>query len=334
MFLEKLCNSVGPSGYEDETRKVILNELGMFTKDIDVDRMGNVVVHRNNSSDSARVMVVSHMDELGLIITGYNEDGTLKFSTIGNVDKNSLPCKTILIGNKKISGIIGIKPIHLQNKKEVNESLPCENMCIDIGALNREECRKIVSLGDFAVFDNYFCCFGDDFIEGKALDSRIGCSILMELLKQDFKCNLYGVFSVQGNMGQRGVYGAAYNINPDMTIILDGINSTDVLESPGHLKTIQLGSGPLIPFKAGESIFDKNMVEAVRNEAVNMNIPYQKVGDTKGEGELKAIGLTVDNCKTAVILMPCRYKNFSVSLCSKIDYQNTLNLLKNYLREL
>ncbi|MFC0906905.1 M42 family metallopeptidase [Clostridium sp. MT-14] len=334
MFLEKLCNSMGPSGYEGETRKVILDELGMLTKDINVDKMGNVVVHKNNSSNSPKVMVISHMDELGLIITGYNEDGTLKFSTIGNVDKNSLPCKTILIGDEKVSGIIGIKPIHLQNKKEVNESLSCENMCIDIGAFSRKECSKIVSLGDFAVFDNHFCYFGDDYIEGKALDSRIGCSILMELLKQDFKCNLYGVFSVQGNIGQRGIYGAAYNINPDVAIILDAINSMDMLETPDYLKTIQLTDGPIIPFKGGESIFDKDIGESIRNEAINRGIPYQKVGDTQKEGELKAVRLSVNDCKIAAVLMPCRYMNCNISLCSKADYQNTLELLKNYLKEL
>ncbi|MEY8001964.1 M42 family metallopeptidase [Clostridium sp. Mt-5] len=334
MFLEKLCNSIGPSGYEKETGKVIMSELKVFTENVNLDRMGNIVVHKNGGDNSTKIMVVSHMDELGLIITAYNEDGTLRFSPLGNVDKNSLPCKTILIGHKRVPGVIGIKPIHLQSKEEVNKSLSCENMCIDIGASSKEECKKIISLGDFVVFDNNFFYFGDNLLKGRALDNRIGCSILMELLKEDYKCDLYGVFSVQGNIGQRGVYAAAYNIDPDIVIILDAVNSTDGLEVPGYLKTIRLTDGPAIPFKGGESIFDKDIVESIRNKAISMGIPYQKVGDTQEEGELKAVRLTVDSCKIAAVLIPCRYMNSNISVCSRVDYENTLVLLKSYLEEL
>lgn len=332
MFLEKLCNSIGPSGYEDHIRNVIKNELNTFTDNVIIDRMGNIVVDKHGEDDSSpKIMVISHMDEAGLIITSYNEDGTLKFSTLGDIDKNSLPAKSVLIGDKKIPGVIGIKPIHIQSKKERDENISCENMCIDIGAFSAEECRKIISLGDFAVFDGVFCSFGDNLLKGKALGNRIGCSILVDLLKDDLSCNLYGVFNVQGNIGQRGVYAAAYNINPDLAIILDTIDSIDYKETPSYFRTSKLREGPVIPFKAGQCMFDRGIVESIRNKAEEVGILYQKIGNTQGEGELKATYLTINNCKTASILLPCRYRNFNISVCSLADYDNTLILLKSYL---
>ncbi|APM41103.1 M42 family metallopeptidase [Clostridium kluyveri] len=334
MFLEKLCNSIGPSGYEEHIRNVIRDELSTFTDNILIDRMGNIIVHKDRQNDSLpKIMVISHVDELGLIITAYNKDGTLKFSTLGDIDKNSLPAKAVLIGDKKIPGVIGMKPIHIQSKKEKDENISYENMCIDIGASSEEECRRIISLGDFVVFNNEFSHFGDNLLKGKALDNRVGCSILMELLKEDLNCNLYGVFNVQGNIDQRGIHAAAYNINPDMVIILDTINSIDYMEIPSYFRTSKLREGPVIPFKGGQCIFDRGIVESIRNKADDIGIPYQKIGDTHGEGELKAAYLTVNNCKTASILLPCRYMNFNISICSLADYDNTLILLKSYLED-
>ncbi|MFL0198767.1 M42 family metallopeptidase [Clostridium sp. WILCCON 0269] len=334
MLLEKLCNSIGPSGYEEQIRDVIRDELSTFTENIAVDRMGNIIVHKNNKNDSSpKIMIISHMDESGIIITAYNKDGTLKFSSLGNIDKNTLPCKAVLIGSKKIPGVIGIKPIHIQSSKERSGEVSYENMCIDIGAFSEEECRKIISLGDFAIFNNDFSSFGDNLLKGKALNDRIGCSILIEVLKEELKCNLYGVFNVQGNIDQRGIYGAAYNINPDLVIILDTINSIDYAEVPDCLTTDKLRGGPVIPFKGGQCIFSREIVESIRNKADGMGIPYQKIGNTQGEGEVKAVYLAANNCKTASILIPCRYMNFNISVCSLADYDNTLALLKSYLEE-
>ena len=332
MFLEKLCNSTGPSGYEGHIRSVIKDELNTFTDNTIIDRMGNIVVHKYRENDSSpKIMVISHMDESGLIITSYNEDGTLKFSTLGDIDKNSLPAKNVLIGDKMIPGVIGIKPIHIQSKKERNENISLENMCIDIGAFSEEECRRIISLGDFVVFNGGFCNFGENLLKGKALGDRIGCSILIDLLREDLNCNLYGVFNIQGNIGQRGVYAAAYNINPDLAIILDTIDSIDYEEIPSYFRTSKLREGPVIPFKAGQCMFDRGIVESIRNKAEDIGIPYQKIGNTQGEGEVKAAYLTINNCKTASVLIPCRYRNFNISVCSLADYDNILILLKSYL---
>jgi len=334
LFLEKLCNSIGPSGYEDQIRNVIKDELSTFNDNILVDRMGNIIVNKDKQDNSSpKIMVISHMDEAGLIITAYNKDGTLKFSTLGDIDKNSLPCKTVLIGNKKIPGVIGIKPIHVQSKKERNEDISYESMCIDIGAFSEDECRKVVSLGDFVIFNSEFSSFGDNLLKGKALDNRIGCSVLLELLKEDLNCNLYGVFNVQGNIDQRGIYAAAYNVDPDLVIILDTINSIDYMEIPSYFRTSKLREGPVIPFKGGQCIFDRDIVESIRNKADDIGIPYQKIGNTQGEGELKAAYLTTSNCKTASILLPCRYMNSNISVCSLADYDNTLILLKSYLED-
>lgn len=335
MFLEKLSNCIGPSGYEEEIRNIIKEELCTFTDNVIVDRMGNIIAHNDdNDNSSPKIMIASHMDERGLIITSYNDDGTLKFSTLGKMNKNALPCKTVLIGNKKVHGVIGIKPIHLQDKSERNKNISYDDMCIDIGASSKDECRKTVSLGDFAVFDNKFSSFGDNLIKGKALDNRVGCSILLELLKEQYECNLYGAFYVQGNIDKRGIYTAAHNVNPDIIIDLDTVNSTDGEGVPEHLKTNELTGGPVIPFNMGESIFNRNIVKSIRNKADNMGIAYKKSVSINDTNKLKAVHLTTNDCKTAVVLIPCKHMNYNISICSLMDYESTLTLIKNYLSDL
>ena len=335
MLLEKLSKCIGPSGYEEEIREVIKEELYTFTDNVTVDRMGNVIVHSDgNDNSSPKIMIASHMDERGLIITSYNDDGTLKFSTLGKMEKDALPCKTVLIGNKKVHGVIGIKPIHLQDKSERDKNISYDDMCIDIGASSKDECRKIVLLGDFVVFDNSFSNFGDNLVKGKALDNRIGCSILLELLKEKYECNLYGMFYVQGNIDKRGIYTAAYNVKPDIMIDLDTINSTDGEGVPEYLKTNELTGGPVIPFNMEESIFNRDIVKSIRNKADNMGIAYKKSISTKDTSKLKPVRLPINNCKTAAVLIPCKHMDYNISMCSLMDYESTLTLVKSYLSDL
>lgn len=332
MLLEKLCNAAGPSGYEGEVRKIIIDELNSFTKDLYIDKMGNIIVHKRGQGP--KVMITAHMDEIGLIITGYNKDGTLRFSTLGQIDREILPCKLVLIGEKKIPGVIGLKPIHLQSKKERNRNVSYEMICIDIGVESEEEAKKLIKLGDFVVFNTEFSKFGDNLIKAKAINNRIGCALLIDLLRREYKCDLYGVFNVQENIGQRGAYISSYNITPDVAIILDTINSMDLCGISHLSRNSELGKGPVIPFKGGTLLFDRDIVLSIRTEANNLNISYQKVSSTEEEGDARAIQVTKDGARVGTVLIPCRYMNSNVSICSLCDYDNTLKLLESYLNKI
>ncbi|MBV4420564.1 M42 family peptidase [Clostridium tyrobutyricum] len=335
MLLEKLCNSIGPSGYEGDTRNLIKDELKIMNLEFSIDNMGNILVHKKGKNDKSnlKIMLSAHMDECGLVITSYNSDGTLKFSTLGSMDINSLPCKTVLIGKHKVRGVIGLKPIHLQNKKERTHSISLNDLCIDIGSYSKSETKSIINLGDFAQFNIQFEKFSDNIIKSKALNGRLGCSILLDMLKEDSDCDLYAAFNVQENIGQRGVFASNYSVKPDIFVSIDTVNANDLVDTKTNKDTtIFLGRGPIIPFKAGISMLDRSNVQCIRSIAEKSNIVYQKIAGTRKEGQSTAAQLTGSSIKILSILIPCRYMNSIVSMCDLNDYENTIELLKKYIK--
>ncbi|WP_446898214.1 M42 family metallopeptidase [Clostridium sp. LBM24168] len=326
MLLEELCNSIAPSGYEGEVRKVIQSELNRLNLNFSIDKMGNILVHKQNKSKEKvlKVMLAAHMDEAGLVITGYNNDGTLRFSTLGNIDKNSLPCKVVLIGKNRIKGVIGLKPIHLQSREEKNCEVSLKDICMDIGAVSAEEARSIVNLGDSAVFDVKFEKFPDNIIKAKALNDRIGCLALLEILKENYSCDLYISFNIQENIGERGASISIYNVKPDIFISVDAICTS-------KLEHVELGKGPIIPFKDGICIFDREVVKFIRDTASRLHIPYQNIACIKRERKVTSVQTMSLNSKLCSILMPCRYMNSAVSMCNMEDYKSMVAILKIYL---
>lgn len=336
MLLDKLCNSISPSGYEGEIRKIIKSEIDKLNLNFSIDKMGNILVHKNmnKAEKTQKVMLSAHMDECGLIITSYNSDGTLKFSTLGYIDKNTLPCKTVVIGEKKINGVIGLKPIHLQNAEEAEHGVCLDELCIDIGASCESEARNMVSLGDFAVFNIRFEKFSDNIVKSKALDNRIGCYVLLNLLKENYNCDLYVSFNVQGNIENRGVNVSAYNIKPDIIVLIDTICSDDSMSVDLETNYIQIGKGPVIPFKFGNCVFNRDVVQFIRKTANKLNIPYQKIGCSKIDRKSVSMQISSFRSKMSAVLIPCRYMNSVVSICDIYDCKNTIDILKSYLKNL
>ncbi|MBP2034179.1 endoglucanase [Clostridium algifaecis] len=330
MLLEKLCNSSAPSGYEGDTRNLIKDELKKMDIDFCIDKMGNVLAKKENNQ-TLKIMIAAHMDEVGLIITSYNSDGTLKFSVLGNIDKSSLPCKVVLIGKNKIKGVIGLKPIHLQSKEDRNRSVSLDDLCIDIGAESEKQARKVVDLGDFVVFNIAFEKFSDNMVKSKALNDRIGCAVLLEILKENYDCDLYVSFNVQENIGERGAFGSVYNVKPDIFILVDTICSDNLIDMNYASDCLEIEKGIIIPFKAGISIFDRETVKYIRNVAEKENIQYQKIAGTKCDGQSIAAEVTGQGTKAAAVLIPCRYMNSAVSMCNLDDYYNVIKLLRKYL---
>lgn len=332
MLLERLCNAVSPSAYEGEMREIIKNAIKDYVDEVKVDRMGNIVAHKRGTGK--RVLVDAHMDEIGFIITGYNEDGTLKFSSLGLVDSKVVPCKVVSIGKKRISGVIGLKPIHLQTKDESEKSIKLSSLCIDIGAKSKEEARNTVPIGEYAVFTTEFGYFGEGLIKGKALDNRVGCGVLVELLKENYGCDFYGVFSVQEEIEGRGAYIPAYNIRPDLALILEGTICADMPNVGENLKVTKLQEGPAISIIDETSIFDANTINEIKKIALEVGIPYQIRKSIVGNNNGGAYTMSGSSSKVVTLSTPCRYIHSSVSVCSIEDYENTIKLAKEYLKSL
>lgn len=330
MLLVDLCNSIAPSGYEECARNIIREKIKDLVDEINIDKMGNLIAHKKGSGP--KVALYSHMDEIGFIITGYNDDGTLRFSTLGNIDPNAVASKVVYVGQKKIPGVIGLKPIHLQDKKERMEKIKFSNCCIDIGSNSKDETRKVVKLGDYAVFNTEFKEFGDNLIKGKGFDDRIGCAVLINILKEEYECDLYCIFNVQEKVGQRGAFVSTFNVKPDLCIVVDTYESNDIPGTPKHLEISDIGGGPVVSVKSGNLLFNNNITNSIISIAIQSGINYQWKSDSMCKNEAHAIDMIGEGTNIAAVSIPCRYIHSSVSVCSLNDYNNTIDLLINYLK--
>ncbi|WP_352417882.1 M42 family metallopeptidase [Proteiniborus sp.] len=334
MLLKKLTEACGVSGNEKEVRDIIINEIKNYVDDIQVDRIGNIIVYKKGEIDTPRIMIAAHMDEVGLMITKIEDSGLLRFTNVGGIDQRVLVSKPVLVGNKKLKGVIGAKPFHLQKRTEWKKALDYKELYIDIGVNNKDEAEKLVKVGDYVSFLSNYVEFGNDLIKSKALDDRVGCKILIDLLKTSRKLSIYGVFTVMEEIGLVGAGPAAYRIEPDIGIILEGTTCSDVPEIEGHLQATELGKGPAISVMDRTTVFNKGLRNYIINIAKENNIPYQLRRTTFGGNDSGKIHLTRHGAITATISVPCRYIHSPISVMSKNDFYNAKILLNLFIEKL
>lgn len=327
MLLKKLTEARGVSGNENEVREIIINEIKDYVDDIQVDRIGNIIAFKKGEIDTPRLMIAAHMDEVGLMITKIEDSGLLKFTCVGGIDQRVLVSKPVIVGNKKVNGVIGSKPIHMQKRTEWKKALDYKELYIDIGVSSKEEAEKLVKVGEYASFLSNYVEFGDELVKAKSLDDRVGCSILIDILKTKTKLSIYGVFTVMEEIGLVGAGPAAYRIEPDIGIVLEGTTCSDVPGIEGHLLATELGKGPAISLMDRTTVFNKDLRKFIIDIAKENNIPYQLRRTTFGGNDSGKIHLAKEGSVTATISVPCRYIHSPISVMSKNDYTNAEKLL-------
>ena len=182
--LKTLCALPGVSSREDAVRAFLRKEVAPYAHRIRVDTMGNLLVEKKGRiSGSQKLMLAAHMDEVGLMVHTITEEGYLKFGTVGGIDRRVLLGKPVLVGEKQVPGVIGLKAYHLTTAEEAKTVPKLREFYIDIGARNREEAGALVTPGDVVVFDTACLEFGHGFLKAKAIDDRIGCAVMVELLR-------------------------------------------------------------------------------------------------------------------------------------------------------
>ncbi len=331
-LLKQLTEASGVSGNENEVRQLIKQEVSSFADDIYIDRIGNLIAFKKGRKNSKKVMLCAHMDEVGFIVTGIGEDGMLKFKTVGGIDPRILISKRVRIGEKSCVGVLGIKAIHLQEPQERNNPIKVKQMYIDIGAKSKDDADELVRLGDYAVFDSQYVSFGDNKVKAKALDDRVGCAVLIELIKERYDFDLYTCFSVQEEVGLRGAQVLAYHINPDIAIVVEGTTCSDVPDVEEHLYTTTIGEGPAITIMDGSSYANKELVEKLVQVAKEQRIPFQFKKGATGGNDAGSIHLSREGVKTAVVSVPCRYIHSPCSVMDLNDYHNTIDLIAGFLK--
>ena len=328
MLVKELTSLNGPSGFEDEVRDFI--RAHAICDEIFTDSMGNLICHKKGSGK--KVMVSVHMDEVGFIITNITDEGFLSFRPLGGVMTAVLNSKKLLIGENKIPGIVGTKAFHLQKDDEANSPVKIKDLYIDIGASDKESAEKIVSLGDYAVFDGEYIEFGDNLVKSKALDDRVGCAIMLELMREKYDSDMYFCFTVQEEVGCRGARIVAERIKPDIALVIEGTTCSDVYGSKPHNQVTNLGGGAVMTAVDGAAISDKNYYDFIMKTAEDNGIKLQIKKTTMGGTDAGVIQRSGYGVKTAVLAVPCRYIHSPVSVMNTDDAESVYKLSKAVLK--
>lgn len=333
MLLKRLSEAFGPSGYEQEVRQVLQAELADQVCEWQRDALGNLIALKPAAS-GPKVMLAAHMDECGLLINHVDSSGLLQFQKVGGLDDRVLVSKTVVIGSKRVPGVIGAKAIHLQRPEERTQVIPYRSLYVDIGATSKEEALSMVSIGDYAVFATKFAEFGTGMAKGKAFDDRAGCTVLAEVLKEEYQMPVVGAFTVQEEIGLRGAGVAAYRVEPDLAIVLEGTTCSDTPGSEEHGYCTNIGGGPAISIMDASVISNKAMVAELIRLAEEHQIPYQFKRSVTGGSDAGRINQTKAGIPVVVVSVPCRYIHSPVSALKLSDLDHTIQLVKLFLRSI
>lgn len=331
--LKTLCALPGVSSREDAVREFLRKEVAPYAHRIRVDTMGNLLVEKKGRiPGSQKLMLAAHMDEVGLMVHTITEEGYLKFGTVGGIDRRVLLGKPVLVGEKQVPGVIGLKAYHLTTAEEAKTVPKLREFYIDIGARNREEAGALVTPGDVVVFDTACLEFGHGFLKAKAIDDRIGCAIMVELLKEPLPMDCTFVFTVQEEVGTRGAFGAAFSVTPDIALVLEGTTAADLPGMPGHKRVCAPGKGPVIPYMDGGTVYDRDLYDLLRTQAEQGKIPWQTKEYLSGGTDASAIQRTKEGVRVAGIAAAVRYLHTPTSVVSLEDCENMLILARRFLQ--
>jgi len=332
-FLVRFLSTISPSGFEEEAARVWSEEAKAFAERTWRDLHGNAFAVVNEKG-SPRVMLAGHMDEIGLMVSHVDDKGYLYLRPIGGWDAQILPGQRVWIRTKngRVLGVVGRKPIHLLEDEERKKAVRVEDVWVDIGAKNKEEALKKVSIGDPVVLAWDPAFLNDDLLVARGIDDRIGAYVVLEALRllKDLrpKAAVFAVATVQEELGLRGARTSAFGLDPKVGIAVDVCHATD---HPGtesdkkKLGDLKVGGGPVIA--RGANINPK-LFELLVRVAEEEKIPYQIEPAPAATGtDANAIQITRAGVATALIAIPNRYMHSPCEIVSLADLQNAAKLI-------
>lgn len=331
-MLKDLCLLNGTSGREEAVRNYIIEKI-KDKCEYSVDALGSVIAFKKGrKAPDKKVLVAAHTDEVGFIVTDITDDGYLRFAPVGGIDAAVVLGRRVDING--IKGVVGAKAVHLLSDDEKKNEPAFDKLAIDIGAADKAEAEKAVLLGDCAYFASDYCEFGDGFIKSKALDDRIGCMLMIELINSDLEYDTYFCFNVQEEVGLRGSGCSAYAVKPDVAVILESTTAADIDGVTGGDKCCVLGKGPVVSFMDGRTIYDKQIFDLAFEVGKENNIKIQTKTKIAGGNDAGAIQKSGAGCRVAAVSLPCRYIHSGSSVVKIGDIEETRRFLPLFLSKL
>jgi len=336
-LLREITEVAGAPGHEQRVREIVLREVTPLVDDVTVDNMGNVYAIKKGA-DPKRVMVGAHMDEIGFIVTHIDDNGFLRFHTLGGFDPKTLTAQRVIVhGTEDIIGVMGSKPIHVMSPDERTKMPKTTDYFIDLG-MKKADVEKVISIGNPVTRERGLIEMGE-CVNCKSLDNRLAVFILIETLKilkdMEVPFDIYGVFTVQEEVGIRGANVAALSIKPDFGFGLDTTIAFDVPGAKPEEMITKLGDGTAIKIMDSGTICDYRMVKYMENIAAKYDIKSQKEILTAGGTDTSGIQrMNPGGAIAGAISIPTRHIHQSIEMAHKEDIRGSIDLLTNCLVDL
>jgi endoglucanase len=343
-FLKTLVSIPGGSGFEEDVAREMLRQFKEFAQDVSADPMGNVIARIGPSKSKKSVMVCAHTDEVGMCVKHIDPGGYVYFDLNGWIDERVLLGQKVDIVSRKgvQTGVIGVKPKHLVMPEDLKRPIAAHDLWIDVGATSAEEVAEIgIEIGDFIVYHPNYQELGRGYVVSKALDDRMGCTVLRELARDlksgSFDYTVYLVAATQEEIGSRGARVAAQSLRPDLALILDTVPGAD-LTIPPQQATAQLGKGPVIrtmdflPTMLG-TIYSRKIRDRLIDTAKRHTIPYQ-TDIFRTWTDAATVHMEGDGIPCGGIFIPRRCSHAPTEIAHIEDMNNAHKLSLAFLSEL
>jgi putative aminopeptidase FrvX len=329
--LEKLSNTCGVTGREEDVRKLMVKLMKPYVDEIAVDKLENVIAVKKGKPGSLKVMLAAHMDEVGLMVKTITKEGFLQFAKMGGIDDRILLAQNVIVHTQKgpLQGIIGSKPPHIQKEEERKKIVTYDNLFIDIGAENLKDADKMgVKIGDPISFDVKYSKIGKELVIGKAFDDRVGCAIMIETLKQleNPGCTIYAVGTVQEEVGLRGAATATFGVDPDVGIALDVTVAGDVPGVKEFDTSLKMGKGPVLTVADSGLITHPKILRLLMDAAEENKIAFQLETGLPGSTDAARMSLTRQGVPSGTVSIAVRYIHSPTGMLSLKDAENSAKL--------
>ncbi len=340
-FLQQLVSAPSPSGYEQPAQRVFREYIAPFAQ-ITTDMLGNVIGFIPGAGeDPPKVMLVGHSDEIGFLVRYIDDSGFIFFGAVGGIDPQVTQGRRVFVHthNGAVPGVIGRKPIHLIEAKDRDTVVKLDAQYIDVGAANKEEAEQLVRIGDPVTFAESLEKLHGDRISSRGLDDKAGSFVVAEVLRhvaesgEKLPVDLYGVSSVQEEVGLRGGKTSAFSIDPDVGICVEVDFSTDQPDlDKKSTGDVRLGSGPILPRGAN---INPVLFDLLAHTAVAEEIDVQFTGLPLATGtDANVMQISRAGVATALVKIPLRYMHTPVEVLSLSDLENAVKLIVKALHRI
>lgn len=330
-LLEELVETPGVSGDEHRVRAAIRDHAENHADEVIEDDLGNLIATTGDGEKT--LMLIAHMDQIGLSVKQVTDDGFVKFSKVGGVTLQSLMNQRVTIhGEDEVTGVVGMKPPHLM-KKEDRDSLPeKEQLFIDIGAEDADDVEDAgVQVGDYITFDRDFAELRNGYVTGPAFDNRTGCAVALTALKQfDEDYRLAVVFSSQEEVGLKGAKTAAFRVEPDVALAVDTSIAGDVPGIEPHESGLETGGGVEITMIQAEGrglITPERVRQWLVQTADRNDHDYQRGVWEGGATDAANVYLVKEGIPTGSIGIPTRHIHSGTEVVNIADLEAVVDYL-------